>query len=111
METNARRPSLRSTMRSTSRTGSPPAITSVTIERSDGLPSSVKKCELALNWSWVWPGVGALPQISTARRLYCRMVPRASQMKVAIGKRSRMPSEARSIALSAGGIGRVAGRG
>src|SRR6185369_17920109 len=42
------------------------------------------------------------PQISTARLLYCRMTPRASQMKVAMGSMSRMPSEARSIVDSVG---------
>ncbi len=37
---------------------------------------------------------------STARWLYCRMVPVASQTKVAIGSMSRMPSDARSTLSS-----------
>ena len=76
IDTIMREPSLRSTMRSASRTGVPVASTSASIERAIGVPSSSKKRESSVNCSCVWPGPGARPQISTARRLYCRMVPR-----------------------------------
>ncbi|MEI9804308.1 MAG: hypothetical protein WDN48_07375 [Pseudolabrys sp.] len=103
-------PSGRTTMRSASRTGVPVTSTSESSDRFNGVPSSSQKREPWLNLSWVWPGAGVRPQISTARWLYCRIVPRASEMKVAIGSMSRMPSDARNIALKAGGIGWGAGR-
>ncbi len=99
-------PSARSTIRSTSRTGLPVASTSETMDRRTGVPSRSKKREVWLNSSCVCPGCGARPQTATAWRLYWRMVPLASQMNVAIGRRSRIPSDARKIALKADGIGR-----
>ena len=85
--TVTREPSARSTMISTSRAGSPVASTSAKPDRASGLPSMSKKRTPAVNSSCRSPGFGARPQISAACLLYCRMVPRASQMKVAIGKR------------------------
>src|SRR5579885_137391 len=103
-DTMMRVPSARSTRRSRSRAGLPEATTSAKPERLSGVPSRSKKRTSAVNCSWVCPGWGARPQICTARWLYCRMTPAASHTKVAIGSMSRMPSEARRIASSAGDI-------
>ena len=66
-------------------------------------PPASKNFDDAVNCSWVSPGCGGRPQISTARRLYWTIRPRVSQMQMATGSSSRMSSEARSACSSDSG--------